>query len=468
MKLKSIYFIFFAVFSLSFVSCLNSDEEDLENARSPYFVSLTFLANDSIEGLDKAVFTLEYDEILDDSIIVNLDSLPFDTRIDSVWPVFYFRSTSTRILYQEWEHGIDTTYLVGNSSSSINDTIDFTALSTKIQNFSADGTAERTYNVKVNVHQVEPELYVWKKLNPEIIASPDINQKAILFKNKYLFYVGSEMGKSLYYTDKAGLENTWANGQLVFPAENTTSIKFRYMTEHISKTTDPATEDTLLFVTDNANKLYFSNNGESWEEISDSPADFEIYNLLFSVNNKLWAIGKQNNTYHIVSSETGKKEWVIESALKENFPVDDYAALVFKSPVGRPKMLIVGGYNAAGALRQANWSSADGIEWFALRDNSMGPIHNAALAQYDNKLLLFGGMSDGNIIPLQESLYEGLSWNTPDSASNMLPKDFPVRSYQSVIVDEADKRIFLIGGKDSQKTYSDVWTAKLNRLYWED
>ena len=76
--------------------------------------------------------------------------------------------------------------------------------------------------------------------------------------------------------------------------------------------------------------------------------------------------------------------------------------------------------------------------------------------------------STGNIVPLLESANEGLSWAVPDSASNVLPEGYAARAYQSLILDEEDKRFYLIGGRNSARTFSDVWSVKLNRMYFEE
>jgi hypothetical protein len=134
---------------------------------------------------------------------------------------------------------------------------------------------------------------------------------------------------------------------------------------------------------------------------------------------------------------------------------------------------VVGGYDRDGVLIRASWIGQPDLNnrmvWEALRTDALSAIHNASVIQYDNKLLLFGGMkSDGNILPLQESRNEGLNWHTPDSTFNMLPETFTVRAYQSVIVNATDKRIFLFGGRNNTASFSDVWTVKLNRMHWAD
>ena len=50
------------------------------------------------------------------------------------------------------------------------------------------------------------------------------------------------------------------------------------------------------------------------------------------------------------------------------FPIDDYAALVFKSRVGKPKMMVLGGLNRDGARNRTTWLSENGYAWEPIDD----------------------------------------------------------------------------------------------------
>ena len=460
MKLKGIYILFILVPAIFFVSCLRNDT-DVELSSNPNFVSLIFLRNDSIPNLNRAVFTL-----VNDSTIANVDSLPFNTRIDSVWPVFQFRSTFYARLFQEIGEGkSDTIFLRGNSVNHINDTINFT-FPTRIQNVAASGDSSRTYHIKVNVHQVEPELYVWRRLNPQITTPTVANQRAVRFNNSYLFYVGTDTENILYVAEKIDL--AWVRRTLSFTPAPQTPLNFRKIVEN----------DNLLYVTDNENRLYRSSDGESWNLVNHDLVNAEIYNLLFSMNNSLWAITRTNTSeFRLAYSENGE-QWTDWGRLPERdvrkFPIKNYAALIFHSPVGRPRVIIAGGLDKDGGFVRANWIGQVDLNnrmvFEPLRTDALSPpVEHAALIQYDNKILLFGGMRDDRtILPLLESRNEGLTWNVPDSAFNMLPSDFPARSYQSVIASENNRRFYLIGGRNDEQSFSDVWNVKLNRMYWQD
>ena len=162
-------------------SCLwDDDEKDLSD--NPDFVSLKFGANDSIPGLENAVFTLEEDVDFSDSIIVNLDSLPYMTRIDSVVPSFTFRSNARAYLIMIDSLGVelDPIQLTGK------DTVDFSRVKALI-NYAENNIASRTYPIKVNVHQVEPEMYLWYKKVNQIYSHSGSTQNALFFNNHSFF-----------------------------------------------------------------------------------------------------------------------------------------------------------------------------------------------------------------------------------------------------------------------------------------
>ncbi len=451
MNTKTLYLILLFFPLVSFLSCNRPQSTETEYvADNPNFVSLTFAAMDSIPGLDKAVFTLENDTLLKDSVIVNLDSLPFQTRVDSVYPTFYFKSTSGSFIYSN-----DTIFLTGN------DTIDFSEL-VYVHNISADGTKSVTHPVKVNVHQVEPELYVWKKLSDNVIHSDIIGsqQKVVFFKDSFLYYISNGIENVLYTAvDPAG---EWKEETLKFTSASSFGYNFQYMVNHNGK----------LFVTNNQKELYSTTNGKSWAKVDVKFEGGTLYNLLFSLRGNLWAISESaEKTYHFASSPDGIT-WTKKSSLPGGFPVSNYASLVFQSRLGNPKAIVLGGNDENGVLKKQNWSTETGDYWVNLgkEDNTLGPVAGAALIQYDGKILMFGGMGSDNMVTknyYRESVDQGLSWFVPDTAYNKLPEDYVPRSYQSAIVVEKDKRIYLIGGKDNANTYFDVWTGKLNRMSFE-
>ena len=79
--------ILFFLTTLGLYSCLKGTQDPTAPSNDPKFKSLRFAKNSRIPHLEKAVFTLS-----NDTLIQNVDSLPFQTRIDSVFPTFTFAS----------------------------------------------------------------------------------------------------------------------------------------------------------------------------------------------------------------------------------------------------------------------------------------------------------------------------------------------------------------------------------------
>jgi hypothetical protein len=133
-----------------------------------------------------------------------------------------------------------------------------------------------------------------------------------------------------------------------------------------------------------------------------------------------------------------------------------------------------------------SWSSQDGVYWidFSTENHTLDTLSvGASVVFYDNKLLVFGLRTDNGKSFCKVSKDEGLSWMLPDVHRNILPSAYlsNPRSYQSAVVlrpktydkinsadllneMELSNHIFVIGGKLGSTTYSDVYTAKLNRL----
>lgn len=463
---KPLFFILIVVF---FSACNWLNNETAVLSSDPTFVSLTFNKSDSVPALSKAIFSLAWDDEYKDSVIVNLDSLPFQTNITKVTPKFIFRSTagSTVFLKDENNLPIDTIALSGT------DTLDFTKVY-KIKNTAEDKTKARTYFIKVNVHKVQPELYQWNKVVNKIFTHAATQQKAVYFKNNFLLYVSSGTNNYLYASTNA---NNWVDKSTAL-AGFPTDCHMREMIQFNSK----------LYVISSDSKLYSSTDGFSWsvESITLSDNNFSLSSLLYIYKANLWAImkSKTDNSYNFATSSDAKV-WTVKAQIPVNFPIRDFASLGFLTRNNLSKALVAGGYSASGKLLKNVWSSENGNYWldFSNENSTYGFNAGSSIISYDNKLLLFGGINElGKVIqkPYLESKDEGLSWNVPDTINNRIQQmiisstndtsyiKYEPRAYQSVISTKIgrDSLVYLIGGVNPSESaiYSDVWVGKLNRL----
>lgn len=459
---KYFYKLLIFVIALSTLnSCLWNDDDDIEYSEDADFVSLKFAANDSIPKLETAVFSLELD-----SIIVNLDSLPYNTRIDSVFPTFVFKSTSAcyLIMTDTLGTGLDTVQLTGK------DTVDFTRVK-YVLNFPSLSTATpKKYNIKVNVHTIESELYLWNQLTPSVYSHSGDMQKAVFFNNKFLFFASSGLKNYLYSSPDGEI---WSNESIVGMP---TFAQLRHLVSF---------KDKLMLAHDDG-LIYSSDDGINWSGANPNvAAGNSVVTILFELEDNLWAVYKQDasNKYYFAISSDGVN-WQLKEEIPANFPIVDFASLSFKSRTNKPKAIVLGGYSKSGEILSSVWNVQKDISnkyvWVNFMDGkkSFEALSGAQLINYDNKLLMFGGQGiNGRVIEdgYRESIDEGLSWRKTDSIYNVIKdidKDviYQSRSNQSVVLDDANHFIYLFGGRSQGTsgvtTYSDVWRGKLNRMWF--
>lgn len=422
-----------ALFMLN--SCLDKEYTTVETSDNATVLSLKFDENDSIPHLDEAEFIIDNDN----NLIYNKDSLPYQTRIDSVFPSFTFVSTAGAALIVDG----DTVYLTGN------DTVDFTVQPVKLINYASDGIHFKEYDIYVNVHQVEPELFVWTQLCEAVYQHEGSSQKALQKDGAFYVLVSSGLKNNLYVSEDA---SQWQAHAVEGLPQN---MDFRQALVFNGK-----------FYVASEGKLYASDDASVWNETSHS--DYEFVNLLYVFNDELWAVVRNVQTGAITFAGSRDAQiWMEGVALPEKFPISDYAAFTFESRTGKAKAMVMGGITAEGVVCNTRWCTEDGSLWvdYSVEQPEFGSLSGAAVVYYADRLLMFGGVDANNQLfegPILESYDEGLHWAAPDTTLNKLPETFAVRTNQSAFV--YGTSIYLFGGRTRTQVFSDMWKGKLNKM----
>ena len=480
--------LFFVLSTILFLSsCLDTTTTTTATSSDASFVSMTLAGNDSAKT---AVFTLD----ASGQTIINIDSLPFRTRIDSVYPTFSFKSSAGAKLH----YTNPTGYKFKKDSAAVTgkDTVDFRQPGIWIKNYASDAINYKNYNIQVNVHKVHPELYIWSKLKDNVASVSAASQKAILLNDKIYYYLND--GSATYlYTSVDGKSWNQENSLTGLPVNTPLNDMIQFKGN--------------LFLTKDGLNIYTSSNGTTWTKMSVS--SFTFNSLLCVWGGDLWAVVQSvsDATYHFATSSDGSV-WKMIGTIPNNFPVSDFTATTVTTITGVQKFVVLNGYSSTGSLLKNYWSSEDGLNWYDFSDKSLNYKWTAknnldsleagaSVILYDNKLLLVGKYITRNKTFYRESKDEGLTWQVPDTVYNQIAigeefktsktyKDtvsysnyYDPHSYQSVVVNN-DNRIFLIGGKvynapatvrkynqgtQNSKSgsgltpVSDVWTGKLNR-----
>ena len=460
MKFNQFRLIFFISSIILLSSCLSTTTVTIASS-DPSFVSLTFAVNDSVPYLSTAVFTLV------DNTIVNVDSLPYKTRVDSVYPTFSFVSSAATILkfHSGYKYKKDSALVAGSGK----DTIDFRQ-PIGLRNYAADGKAYKDYTITVNVHQVDPELYHWNKASDNLNASINAKSQKTVILNDVMYYYLNDGASAYLYTSNNGFN--WASATVTGLPVNT-------------PLNDMIQFNGKLYLTQDGTNIYSSADGLTWTK--KTVTNYTFKSLLYVLNGQLWAVVQATDgSYHFSISNDGNflNTDMTSGTIPANFPVKDFASVSYSTSTGKPKVLVLGGYSTAGIPLKNNWSSEDGVYWvdFSMENHSLDTLSvGASVISYDNKLLVFGNRTDN----AGKSYYriskdEGLSWQVPDTLRNFLPAGYSPRNYQSVVVFKPlalkgvqspalkgqilqSNRIFIVGGKSGSASFSDVWTGKLNR-----
>ena len=456
MKLNHFRFILFFITVILLSSCLTTTDPTLST--DPSFVSLTLSNNDSVK---KAVFSLN------GKIIENIDSLPYKTPILKVIPAFSFKSTGGTTLYFS-DSPKDTLVITGK------DTINFTNQPIRVRNYAADKKTVIEYTLKLNVHQVQPELYVWKSLGNTLDVQNVKFQKTVL-RNDSMFYYYNDGTSAYVNISKDAI--SWSKTTISNFPVNTSLDDMKFF-------------NGKFYLTQDGYNIYSSSDGINW--VKKSVSDFTFKSLLFDFQSKLWSVVQSNDlTYHFATTVDGDIWAVLTGDLPTNFPVRGFTSLAFTTRNNFPKVLVLGGYNSSDVFVRSNWSSQDCVYWInfssdvSLGQHSLDSLApGASIISYDKKLLLFGAISKNNNTPFgsyyRVSKDEGLSWQVPDTTYNRLRMpivtkvpgterdtiinwNYSSRYNQSVVMDKSF-HLFIIGGYNGDSYLSEIWKGKLNRL----
>lgn len=454
------------VFTLLLSSCNWLSTTETEVSSDPSFYSLSFAAaNDDDEDVEDAEFDVEIDPITGDSLIINTDSLPYNTAIDSVIPTFSFNSQYATYVYRNDSLGNfkDSVLLTGT------DTLNFNRVF-KIRNYASDGVTSRVYQIRVNVHKVEPELYKWESIASDIYSENAAIQKA-LFVNDSIYFFASNGLRSFLYKSADGV-NWISKGQVMGLPENAGLKSMTVFNNTI-----------YMFHADSL--VYSSTNGVEWSKKVFATNDYWFKNTLYVFKGKLWALVQSiNDSKFRFANTTDGENWAMyPSEVPDKFPVAGYGSVVFKSRTNVPKVLLAGGVDQSGEALNTVWSSEDGFLWFNFgKENSTyGYRTGASIIYYEDKLLAFGGLDYNDKMPANlfvQSADEGYSWIAFDTTYMRVRQKFvdPTlledsvyytnyqRRYNQSVVVGNNKFIYLIGGQDSLSViHKDVWRGRLNK-----
>ncbi len=445
--MRKYLYILIVFLALITVSCSNSSSTT--NQSSVARLTSFGLANDSFPGLKKAVFTIE--ERIDTGIVYNRDSMLYGTKLNKVRPHFTFAATpgTAALIFPD-----TTVRFTGN------DTLDFTKKPIYFYIQSTDKKNTKVYEIRPTVHQADPDLYTWERLNSGIYPPDDSEQKVVEQNDRFVMIVSN--GFELHaYSSPDGV--SWSD--LGEPSGLPSGTRVRQIIS-----------DGKTLYYGSGNHIYSSSDAVTWTATAVSQ---NVVTMLLYWEDLVWALVEPAENRYELAWFRGDTLAMSGLQPDDNFPVSDFGVVQFNSASGRDRATIIGGFAENGRSLDSQWNleytkyMEGGKGSFRLEEFSIGrpssmSVTGISVVWYDDKLLLFGGVDD-KMTYLGRDIYissnEGMTWSLADTTKNRLPAEYQARQKQNAI--RRGSYIYLFGGQDSKNTYSDVYRGKLNSIDWK-
>lgn len=201
MKSKFAIYLLSALIGGSMVTSCESDmnlpvENDQESMEYSVMVnSFNLVANDSImSNLDSLFFAID----LDKAEIFNPDSLPKGIIIGKTPVEIGLPGVSEATITMPTGKGDETTTV--DYLNNKTDSIDFSKGSVKLTLKSYNGKVSRTYTIKVNIHQLEPDSLTWDKVGVRTMPGALNNitdSRTLAFNDDVLCYTSNGTASEL-------------------------------------------------------------------------------------------------------------------------------------------------------------------------------------------------------------------------------------------------------------------------------
>jgi hypothetical protein len=375
MRLRTGFYILLSVLlSTGLYSCLgDSPEQEYLVSLDAQLISFS-LSHDSLPDLAKAAFSI--DQVTGE--IYNYDSLPYQTIIPDTVTVKYASGSGVSSIIVA-----DPSVAGGKRGVQSGDTINVTNQQATFTVYSpSDSTVYKIYNLKINVHQIDPDSvhYAAHTAGLSFLASEN---KTVKYNGAYYAFTASTLSTSTNLRD-------WT----------TTAMSASFPTNVIVSSIQATPHGFVALAADG--KLYLSANAILWSELTLSHSVVAVLGYLnaFQTQKEGLAVVIEKegvNTFAFLPELYSVASVAIETgeALPPNFPLTDISSFNDMATV-YSYLTIVGGT----ANDKTNvWATQDGCYWAELSGGRgvLPAITGGNAIQYNHELWFLGGrLADGS------------------------------------------------------------------------
>lgn len=328
----------------------NRDADIYTTSYSSTLISAFSLGNNDnvLYNLDSVKFSINQDA----GLIYNVDSLPVGTDVTHLTVSMTFPYTVQQAQFHVTGGKVmkDSTF---DYKSTTTDSIDFTGRVDLVVT-SYDGNHTRTYNIKVNVHKMEPDtLYFNPSLRRDV---PNVNgtlsaEKCVLQGSTYYCLTNDGGTYKLNSAANPG-QGTWAVKVVDFP--------FTPAVHSLSATND------ALYILSTGGELYRSTDaGTTWTDCGVT-----WHSLLGGWGDKALGVYYDGSTYR--HDEYPRPQGYTLTEVEDSFPVAEASPL---TPATNEwtltqQSMLFGGKSKSGNILATTWGY-DGTSWGEITDHKL-------------------------------------------------------------------------------------------------
>ena len=456
MKLKVLNIVIgMFITACAITSCLDSDVTEYEYSSRASITafsitdSIVTYHQTTIDGKDTTTSTsvigANYPFIINqnEGLIYNSDSLPLGTDVSKVVVDITGDTYGIYIVAENdslWEEG---------------DSLDFrTPIQLKVM--SEIGTFGRTYTAKINVHQQDPELLNWQKIENNL--SKTLQEQKAVYLNGCI-YIFAEQKAQVALTKSTDGKSWSALEAINIPVKADYSSVIAW-------------ENQLYILA--AQNLYTTTDGINWTKVDTEQT---ISQLLACTSNKKASklIGIDSESYYI-ESEDGIN-WTRYDKLPTDFPKTglQFANYPLDTNDKISRTILMGNNEEVADTTTTIWMQIDTEhDWTALsmdvETNACPNLENAALIHYNNCLYTFGGKGQKNgkldaFSTFFKSVDNGITWEAV-TKNMFFPEEFKnlyeqAKGNYSYIIDK-EQFLWIIWSQTGE-----VWRGRINKLGFE-
>lgn len=465
MKGKFLSFTLLLATILLFASCLDSNQDEVT------YYSDTAITSFTLGTINQTVHTTKKNSDEDSTYTTTFDGSAYNLFIDQLNGKVYNVDSlpcgadlsKVVVTVGTKNGGIAVIKSVDNDTLkyiSSSDSLDFTTERT-LYVYAQNMQSRRKYVVTLCAHQEIGDTLIWHAKNSSAELAALQGMKA-LEGNNGLFVAGTKDNATKVYFTEDG--NSWTEKSTLASAEAYKGI---------------ITDKSTLYVYTDGKVLKSNEDGSAWTEVA---ATTDIVRLLGAAKGNLYALGANGK---IKKSADNGATWA-DDDMEDNadltlVPNENVSMIVMPSKTNNDiyKVVLIGTSTADATATEKVWTKtvdekdpSHAAEWTYLTQEgnryAAPRTANFTAFAYDGGIAALSGEGEGgsNAEAFKQFYFsndEGITWKS--HSQMILPKNFKSDCDAScfAITSDSANRIWIVSGTNGK-----VWCGRINRLGWKE